>query len=89
MANIKFVLVVVKGRDGLNHPGLCMITENEKWFVFNDMMGFCFRKVTDVKIEDIPADEMKKEYMGIYRALADKWARITAILKGEDTNINI
>jgi len=89
MANIKLVLAVVKGRDGINHPGLCMITETEKWFAFNDVMGFCFRKVTETNIEDIPIDEMKRKYAGVYRIMADKWAHITAILKGGDTNINI
>ncbi len=88
MANVRFVLAVVKGRDGINHPGLCMITGTEKWFVFNDMLGFCFRKVTEAGSEDIPVDEMKRKYMGIYRLVAGKWAQLTALLKGEDTSVS-
>lgn len=89
MANIKFTLAVVKGRDGLSHAGICMVMDSEKWFAFNDMMGLCFRRTSETGSEDIPADEMKKKYGGIYRLLAGKWAQITAVLKSErpDTQI--
>ncbi|MCX7705333.1 MAG: hypothetical protein N2115_03635 [bacterium] len=89
MANIRFTLAVVKGRDGLNHAGLCMVVDSEKWFAFNDMMGLCFRRTTEAGSEDIPVDEMKKKYAGIYRLIAGKWAQITAVLKGEETKSDI
>ncbi|MGB9642686.1 MAG: hypothetical protein ACPL3Q_05755 [Candidatus Ratteibacteria bacterium] len=85
MANVRFMLAVVKGRDGVNHPGLCMVVDSEKWFVFNDMLGFCFRRTTETDSEDIPVDEMKKKYAGIYRLIAAKWSQLTALLKGEQT----
>ncbi|MCM8815116.1 MAG: hypothetical protein NC937_04895 [Candidatus Omnitrophica bacterium] len=85
MANVRFALAVVRGRDGINHAGLCMIIDSEKWFAFNDALGICFRRTTETGSEDIPADEMKKNYAGIYRMLAGKWTQITAVLKGEDS----
>ncbi len=84
MANVKFTLAVVKGRDGLNHAGLCMIVDSEKWFAFNDMLGLCFRRTTEAGSEDIPAEEMKIKYAGIYRLIAGKWAQLTAILKSNE-----
>lgn len=89
MANIRFTLAVVKGRDGLNHAGLCMVVDSEKWFAFNDMLGLCFRRTTETGSEDVPVDEMKRKYAGIYRLIAGKWSQITAVLKGEDIKSSV
>ncbi|MCM8821454.1 MAG: hypothetical protein NC831_01375 [Candidatus Omnitrophica bacterium] len=88
MANVRFALAVVKGRDGVNHAGLCMIIDSEKWFAFNDMLGLCFRRTTETGAEDISVDEMKRKYAGIYKLIAGKWTQLTALLKGEDSKMD-
>lgn len=83
MDNIKFALAVEMGRDGFNKAALCMITPTERWAVFNDMMGICFRRRIEKQVTDFTADEMKARYMGIYRILASKWNQISMIVKSD------
>lgn len=76
-----FILSAVEARDGFFRPALCLKTTEELWYVFNDSLGICFRRVREPVKEDFPLEEMKNKYFGIYRLISSKWNEISTILK--------
>ena len=77
----EFILAAVEGRDGLYRPALCFKTGIERWYVFSDAMGICFRNIKDNAKHDFTSEEMKKNHFGIYRVISQKWNAVSEVLK--------
>lgn len=81
MSTLKFTLGVETGRDGTNRFALYMATRTEVWIVFSDTMGVCFRKKLATGRLDYSPDDMKRQYLGIYRTLSQKWNELLAVVQ--------